>query len=126
MSWQAYVDDQLLATKMVSQAVICGHDGNAWATSAGFSASPDELKNIANTFGKMDVLPMTGVKIGGEKYMFLSGDDKVLRCKKGTSGIHVMKTVQAYIIAVYHDPIVAPQCAQVTEKLGEYLISVGF
>ena len=94
------------------QAVICGHDGNAWATSAGFSASPDELKNIANTFGKMDVLPMTGVKIGGEKYMFLSGDDKVLRCKKGTSGIHVMKTVQAYIIAVYHDPIVAPQVCQ--------------
>ena len=23
--------------------------------------------------------------------------------------LHVMKTVQAYIIAVYHDPIVAPQ-----------------
>ena len=52
---------------------------------------------------------MTGVTIAGEKYMYLSGDDKVLRCKKGTSGVHVMKTVQAYIIAVYHDPIVAPQ-----------------
>ena len=91
------------------QAVICGHDGNAWATSAGFTASPAELKSIASNFGKMDVLPMTGVTIAGEKYMYLSGDDKILRCKKGTSGIHVMKTVQAYIIAVYHDPIVAPQ-----------------
>ena len=87
---------------------------------------------------------MTGVTLAGEKYMYLSGDDKVLRCKRGTSGIHVMKTVQAYIISVYHDPIVAPQvcqegadniyltktvlfqCASVTEKLGEYLISVGF
>jgi len=126
MSWQAYVDDQLLATKMVSQAVICGHDGNAWATSAGFSASPAELKTLATNFGKTDVLAMNGVTIAGQRYMYLSGDDKVLRCKKGTSGIHVMKTVQAYIVAVYHDPIVAPQCAQVTEKLGEYLISVGF
>jgi len=126
MSWQAYVDDQLLATKMVSQAVICGHDGNAWATSAGFTASPAELKTLATNFGKTDVLAMNGVTIAGQRYMYLSGDDKVLRCKKGTSGIHVMKTVQAYIVAVYHDPIVAPQCAQVTEKLGEYLISVGF
>lgn len=126
MSWQQYVDEQLLATKMVSQAVICGHDGNAWATSAGFNASASELKTIATNFGKMDVLPMTGVTIGGNRYLYLSGDDKVLRCKKGTSGVHVMKTVQAYIISVYHDPIVAPQCAQVTEKLGEYLTSVGF
>lgn len=126
MSWQAYVDDQLLATKQVSQAVICGHDGNAWATSAGFAASPAELKTIASDFGKTDVLPMKGVTIGGTRYMYLSGDDKILRGKKGTSGVHVMKTVQAYIVSVYHEPIVAEQCATTTEKLGEYLISVGF
>jgi len=35
MSWQSYVDDQLLATKMVSAAAIAGHDGNIWAKSAG-------------------------------------------------------------------------------------------
>jgi len=126
MSWQQYVDEQLLATKMVSEAVICGHDGNAWATSAGFGVSAAELKDIANSFGKVDVLPMKGVTVSGQKYMYLSGDERVLRAKKGTSGIHVMKTVQAYIISIYHDPIVPPQCAQVTEKLGEYLISVGF
>ena len=37
MSWQSYVDDQLVATKMVKHAVICGHDGNIWAQSAGFT-----------------------------------------------------------------------------------------
>jgi len=110
----------------VSQAVICGHDGNAWATSAGFGATAAELKAIASDFGKLDILPMKGVTVAGTRYMYLSGDDKVLRCKKGTSGIHVMKTVQAYIISVYHEPIVAEQCATVTEKLGEYLTSVGF
>ena len=41
--------------------------------------------------------------------MYLSGDDKILRGKKGTSGVHVMKTVQAYIVSVYHEPIVAEQ-----------------
>lgn len=37
MSWQSYIDDQLLNTKMVTHAVICGHDGNIWATSSDFS-----------------------------------------------------------------------------------------
>ena len=39
MSWQSYVDTQLLATKNVSKAAIHGNDGNPWATSAGFSVS---------------------------------------------------------------------------------------
>jgi len=65
MSWQSYVDDQLLATKMVSQAVICGHDGNIWAASAGFGVTAAELKNIATNFGNMDVLPMSGLTING-------------------------------------------------------------
>ena len=39
MSWQSYVDDQLLSTKVIKNAVIAGHDGNIWATSAGFNVS---------------------------------------------------------------------------------------
>ena len=44
MSWQSYVDDQLLATKLVSKAAIAGHDGNIWATSEGFPATAAEIK----------------------------------------------------------------------------------
>ena len=77
------------------------------------------------------------------RYMFLSANDRVMRGKKGTSGVHIMKTVQAIILCVYHEPIVAEQvsyvqsrqvhkillisqCANTTEKLGEYLIGVGY
>ena len=101
MSWQSYVDDQLLATKVelklivavsilpycfqkVQKAVICGHDGNIWAASAGFNATVDELKKIATNYGNMDVLPMSGITVGGIKYMFLSCQDRVMRGKKGT------------------------------------------
>jgi len=126
MSWQSYVDDQLLATKLVSKAAICGHDGNIWAASAGFGVTAAELKTIATSFGDTNTLAMNGVKANGVKYMFLSANDKVIRAKKGTSGLHVMKTVQAVILSVYEEPIVAEQCATVTEKLGEYLISVGY
>merc|ERR1712098_394240 len=126
MSWQSYVDDQLLATKMVSKAAICGHDGNVWATSSGFGVTAPELKFIATNFGNMSVMPMSAINVGGTKCMFLSANDNVMRGKKGTSGVHIMKTVQAIIVAVYEEPVVAEQCATVTEKLGEYLVGVGY
>jgi hypothetical protein len=37
MSWQDYVDKSLLGTGLVSKAAIHGHNGGAWATSAGFA-----------------------------------------------------------------------------------------
>lgn len=34
--------------------------------------------------------------------------------------------LSALIVVVYEDPVVPEQAATVTEKLGEYLISVGY
>lgn len=126
MSWQSYVDDQLIATKMVKNAVICGHDGNIWAQSAGFAVTAEELKTLLSKYGNTEQLAMSGVTVAGIRYMFLSNNDKVIRAKKGTSGVHAIKTTQAVIICVYEEPIVPEQAATVTEKLGEYLISVGY
>lgn len=39
MSWQDYVDKQLLASRCVTKAAIAGHDGNVWAKSEGFEVS---------------------------------------------------------------------------------------
>lgn len=39
MSWQDYVDNQLLASHCVSRAAIAGHDGGIWAKSEGFEVS---------------------------------------------------------------------------------------
>lgn len=36
MSWQDYVDNQLIASHCVAKAAIAGHDGSVWAKSAGF------------------------------------------------------------------------------------------
>jgi profilin len=45
MSWQAYVDQNLVGTKKVVQAAIHGHDGNVWATSAGLKVRSNEIWN---------------------------------------------------------------------------------
>lgn len=39
MSWQDYVDKQLLGTKCVTKACIAGLDGAVWAKSDGFEVS---------------------------------------------------------------------------------------
>jgi len=126
MSWQSYVDDQLLATKMVSEAAIAGHDGNIWAKSANFNCTTEEVKKILGSWETTDTMAMNGITVNALKYMYLSGNDKVVRGKKGSAGVHIFKTTQAVIIATYSEPIVPETCANITEKLGEYLISVGY
>ena len=39
MSWQQYVDDQLIGTKIIDEACLAGHDGVIWATSPGLGVS---------------------------------------------------------------------------------------
>jgi len=45
MSWQDYVDNQLLASQCVTKACIAGHDGNIWAQSNGFEVSTECVWN---------------------------------------------------------------------------------
>ena len=37
MSWQAYVDTNLVGTGKILKAAIYGHDGSLWATTPGFN-----------------------------------------------------------------------------------------
>merc|ERR1719481_187043 len=128
MSWQAYVNDQLLSTRKIKHAVICGHDGTMWASSSGFPVTADELKILVNQYEDVNQMSMNGLRLAGKKYMFLSNDpDKgVVRGKLKESGIHCIKTKQTYIICLYDETAKPQEVAGVTEKLGEYLVSVGY
>lgn len=128
MSWDSYVNDQLLATGAVKHALICGHDGNIWAKSKDLNVDADEIKGFITNFNQsgQDNFKTAGLRMGKEKYMYLSSNDKVARFKKGTSGVHTIKTTQAFIICLYSEPTMPEQAASVTEKLGDYLIGVGY
>jgi len=125
-SWQNYVDDHLLSTKYVTKAAISGHDASIWAVSDGFKVTSDEVKKLLASFNDCEKLAQGGVTVEGTRYIFLSSTDRVIRAKKGTSGLHIMKTVQAIIICQYEESVRPEQCAAVTEKLGDYLITVGY
>jgi len=126
MSWQNYVDKQLMGAGLVLKAVIAGHDGTVWAKSTNIEPTRDELVKLASSFSDQSSLTMSGVYMGGEKFIYLSGTDKVIRCKKGKTGMHCMKTLQAVLVAVFEEPVQHPQVSSVVETLGDYLISMTY
>lgn len=126
MSWQNYVDQQLIGSGVVANAIIAGHDGTIWAKSQNVNPTSAELSKLSSSFSDQSNLAMTGVVIGGEKFFYLSGTDRVIRCKKGKNGLHAMKTLQAVLVAIFEEPVQHPQVASVVEALGEYLISMSY
>ena len=56
--------------------------------------TPAELKVVLDRYASTEQLAMNGVTIAGVKYMFLSANERVVRAKKGQSGLHCIKTVQ--------------------------------
>lgn len=126
MSWQDYVDKQLMASRCVTKAAIAGHDGNVWAKSEGFEISKDEVAKIVAGFENESLLTSGGVTIAGSRYIYLSGTDRIIRAKLGKVGVHCMKTQQAVVVSLYEEPIQPQQAASVVEKLGDYLITCGY
>jgi len=126
MSWQSYVDDQLIATKNISKAALLGLDGNTWATSAGFKVSPQEGAALAALFKTPQNAFGSGITIAGTKYLALKADNRSIYGKKGAAGIVCVKTGQTIIVGVYGEGIQPGAAANTAEKLADYLIENGY
>jgi len=126
MSWQAYVDEQLLATGKVSKAAIVGLRGGVWASSAGFTVSKDEEKAAIAAFNDPTVTQTNGIRLASSKYFTLEATTAHVYGKKAADGCVLVKTNQAVIVAVYIAPIQQAECVTVVEKLGDYLKSVNY
>lgn len=126
MSWDAYVDS-LKQRGMVGGA-ICGLDGSWFVASDGSRITLDELKSILNNYGK-DTMYSTGVKLGGQKYMFLSTNDFSpfpLRCKKGPGGAHFVKSNTTMMVGIYDESKKAEEAAVAVEAVVESLIKANY
>ena len=66
--------------------------------------TPAELKVVLDRYSSTEQLAMNGVTIAGVKYMFLSANERVVRAKKGQSGLHCIKTVQGEPPRHLHPP----------------------
>lgn len=112
--------------------------------------SKEELAKLVQGFDKQEILTSGGVTLAGQRYIYLSGTDRVIRAKLGKVGVHCMKTQQgesrrlqiarfaansrsfstpshtAVIVSTYEEPVQPQQAASIVEKLGDYLITCGY
>ncbi|KAM3582196.1 profilin, required for normal timing of actin polymerization in response to thermal stress [Umbelopsis sp. WA50703] len=126
MSWQAYVDTNLLGSGQISQAGIYGAQGGQWAASSGFNVTPAELQAIQQGFSDSSTLQANGVRVNNIKYMFLRSDDRSIYGKKGNGGVVIVKTIQAILVGIYDENSTPGNATKVVEGLADYLISVNY
>ncbi|KAF8733484.1 hypothetical protein AX14_003796 [Amanita brunnescens Koide BX004] len=126
MSWQAYVDTNLVGSGKVTKAAILGQKGGVWASSPGFTLSAEEQKAVVTAFDKRDQILASGLRLAGQKYFGISVDGSVIQLKKGADGAVIAKTKQAIIVAAYQLPLQSPETTVVVTGLADYLISANY
>lgn len=129
-SWQPYVDNNLVGTGKLSEALIASNtDGTIWAGSSSLSSSvsPTELKNIIAGFNDATAIRSEGLMLSGKKYLLISqGDGRSLYGRKGDDGVIAVKTKQTVLIGLYSTGMPAGEAVKIVESLADYLISVNF
>jgi len=126
MSWQAYVDTNLVGSGRVSKAAILGLQGGVWAASPGYLISTTEQAAIVGAYTSADSIQANGIRLAGQKFFTTSAIDRTIKGKQGGDGVIIVKTTQAVLVAEYVAPIQAPEASTVVEGLADYLISVGY
>jgi len=128
MSWQAYVDQSLLASGKVQRGGIYDGAGNPWAYSPGFAAQINEVHTVSSSMAQNDncgYLVSSGVRVEGVKYMFVRGDEKFVYAKNGASGVVFVKGSTGnctFVVVGYHDGSVSSgECETVVTNLVQHI-----
>ncbi|KAF8266232.1 profilin [Lactarius quietus] len=126
MSWQTYVETNLVGSGKVTRAAIIGLEGGVWAASPGYTVLPNEQKEIVAAFKSADIAQANGIRLSGQKFFTVKADERSIYVKKQSDGACLVKTKQAVLIAEYVAPLQAGECTPVVEGLADYLINAGY
>ncbi|KAJ7267225.1 profilin [Mycena rebaudengoi] len=130
MSWQAYVDTNLVGSGKVAKAAILGRQGGVWATSAGYDLSAEEQKAILDAFAdeKRELVQASGLRLAGAKFFTVQANpgERSIYGKKGGDGYAIVQTKQAILVTEYAMPVQAAESVKIVEALADYMISVGY
>jgi len=126
MSWQTYVDSNLMGTGKVVRAAILGQKGGVWAATAEYDISPEEQKAIVGAFTNVEAAQASGIRLAGKKFFTVQANERSIYGKKGADGCILVKTQQAVLVAEYAGPVQAAEVTPTVESLADYLISVQY
>lgn len=81
----------------------------------------EELAVIAKNLKTPKAFEQSGIKLGGEKYIFISAEPDLVRGRKNKNALCIVGTMSAMIIAVGDEVAAAGVLNNTVEKLGDYL-----
>ena len=90
--------------------------------------SPEQiLKIVANITGDSNTLKKGGIKVGKQSYILVHHEpDRSVYGRRGAdSGVCIVKTKKAVLVAVYGAGIQSSNCRAVMERMADYLIDFG-
>ncbi|RUP47080.1 P-loop containing nucleoside triphosphate hydrolase protein [Jimgerdemannia flammicorona] len=82
MSWQAYVDTNLIGSSFVQSAAIYGLQGGVWAASPDFKLLDDEHKAVVGAFSDPAGIRENGLHINGVRHFALQATERSIYGKK--------------------------------------------
>ncbi|KAK1778616.1 profilin [Copromyces sp. CBS 386.78] len=133
MSWQAYVDTSLVGTGHLDKGAIISAAGDStWAATPGFTLSPEEMKFIAAVVAEngkgpnVDKVFAEGIHVGGQRYVAFNIEGRHVYGRQGKTGVIIVKTTQAILVAHYGENHTAGNSTQAVEALADYLIKSGY
>jgi len=126
MSWQVYVDSNLVGTGNISRAAILGIAGGVWAKTAGFEISPTEQAALTKGYSDPQSVQASGIKLANEKYFVIQANERSIYGKKKADGVVTVKTAQAIIVGEYVAPTQPGEATKIVENLADYLIGLGY
>ncbi|KAM9993500.1 hypothetical protein ACTFIZ_011465 [Dictyostelium cf. discoideum] len=121
MSWQQYVDEQLIGAGLSQAAILGSNDGGVWAKSSTFPLSKPEGEGLVALFKNPPDAFTKGIVIGNIKYMGIKGEPQSIYGKKGATGCVLVRTTQTIIVGLYDEKFQPGQATVIVEKLGDYL-----
>ncbi|KAI9298540.1 Profilin/allergen [Neoconidiobolus thromboides FSU 785] len=128
MSWQAFVDTNLIGSNNFNKALIIDHQNNVWATSEEkLHLSKEDFNVLEQAYEKPEVIFTHGFTIREKKYRTIKADNRSVYGKADNSGgITIVKTNRCYLIGFYDDGVKPGFASATIEELGDQLIEANF
>ncbi|KAJ3444365.1 profilin [Anaeramoeba flamelloides] len=119
MSWQEYLNNNLVNTGTVSSACILSLTGEMYASSEDFSLSSGEGHKLVQAFEDYTTILATGFYVSEQKFMVSRAEQNMILGRAGEKGIICIKTNQTIVVGIYNENTL--EALKSVKKLAGYL-----
>ncbi|RAQ46639.1 profilin [Aspergillus flavus] len=124
MSWQDYVDYQLIQQGLAHAAFI-GEDLVVWASSEGFNLSEAERRAMFDAFENQDHFYESGLDLTGRHFHPAAADDRIIRVVQEGNGAMLVR-MKGFIIVGEYGNLAPAQGQYFINKVADQLTAAGY